>query len=78
VQTKLASSDEHSDRADCIQLTLHAIKATKHRMYIGISESKTRRILEEELAATGLQGGEGLILFGGESSSSRIKLAKRL
>ena len=35
-------------------------------MYLGITESQTRSILEREMAATGLIGGSGLILFGGE------------
>jgi hypothetical protein len=47
------------------QMTLHAIKQTRKRMHIGISESKTRRVLEEEIAKTGLTGEGGLILFGG-------------
>jgi hypothetical protein len=50
-------------------MTLHAIKQTKKQMYIGISESKTRKILEKEISATGLQGEGGLILFGGKSST---------
>lgn len=48
------------------QKTLHAIRKTRKRMHLGISESKTSRILEEEMAKTGLMGGEGLVLFGGE------------
>ncbi|WVF67455.1 hypothetical protein IAT40_002211 [Kwoniella sp. CBS 6097] len=44
--------------------TLHAIRQTKDRMHIGITESQTAKILEEEMAKTGLVGGEALILFG--------------
>lgn len=47
------------------QKTLHAIRKTKKRMYLGISESQTSRILEHEMAKTGLMGGGGLVLFGG-------------
>lgn len=39
---------------------------TKKRMHLGISESRTSRILEEEMAKIGLVGGEGLVLFGSE------------
>ncbi|KAK8854596.1 hypothetical protein IAR55_003335 [Kwoniella newhampshirensis] len=46
------------------QLTLHATRKTRTRMYIGITESQTSAILHEEMAATGLTGGEGLVLFG--------------
>ncbi|KIR28218.1 twin-arginine translocation pathway signal peptide [Cryptococcus deuterogattii 99/473] len=46
------------------QKTLHAIRKTKKRMYLGISESQTSRILEHEMAKTGLMGGGGLVLFG--------------
>jgi hypothetical protein len=35
-------------------------------MYFGITESKTRVILEDEMRKTGLVGGDGLVLFGGE------------
>ncbi|WVW85385.1 hypothetical protein I302_107423 [Kwoniella bestiolae CBS 10118] len=46
------------------QFTLHAIRKTRQRMYIGISESQTSKILEEEMGRTGMVGGEGLVLFG--------------
>ncbi|WWC63530.1 uncharacterized protein I303_106133 [Kwoniella dejecticola CBS 10117] len=46
------------------QFTLHAIRKTRERMYFGISESQTSQILKEEMAKTGLVGGEGLVLFG--------------
>ncbi|WVQ68481.1 uncharacterized protein L199_006689 [Kwoniella botswanensis] len=46
------------------QFTLHAIRKTRERMYIGITESQTSKILEEEMGKTGLIGGEGLVLFG--------------
>ncbi|WVQ72013.1 hypothetical protein IAR50_001557 [Cryptococcus sp. DSM 104548] len=46
------------------QKTLYAIRQTRKRMHLGISESQTSSILEEEMAKTGLVGGEGLILFG--------------
>jgi hypothetical protein len=35
-------------------------------MYIGISESHTSLMLKEEMRKTGLTGGDGLVLFGGE------------
>jgi hypothetical protein len=47
-------------------MTLHAIRHTRRRMHIGITESATRKILEEEMAKTGLVEGDGLVLFGGE------------
>lgn len=47
------------------QKTLQAIRKTKKRMYLGISESQTSRILEQEMAKVGLMGGGGLVLFGG-------------
>jgi hypothetical protein len=50
-------------------MTLHAIRKTREKMHFGITESKTRSILEEEMAKTGLVGGDGLVLFGGESYS---------
>jgi hypothetical protein len=34
-------------------------------MHIGITESATGRILEEEMTKTGLVEGDGLVLFGG-------------
>ncbi|WRT68623.1 uncharacterized protein IL334_005601 [Kwoniella shivajii] len=46
------------------QFTLHAIRNTRNRMYLGITESHTGRILREEMDKTGLIGGEGLVLFG--------------
>ncbi|WVR09408.1 hypothetical protein IAU60_006475 [Kwoniella sp. DSM 27419] len=46
------------------QFTLHAIRSTRARMHIGITESQTSQILEEEMSKTGLIGGEGLVLFG--------------
>jgi hypothetical protein len=54
------------DRAD-VQMTLHAIRKTREKMYFGITESQTRTILEKEMAKTGLVGGDGLVLFGGTS-----------
>jgi hypothetical protein len=47
------------------QMTLHAIRNTREKMYFGITESQTRTILEKEMAKTGLIGGDGLVLFGG-------------
>lgn len=41
-------------------------------MHIGITESATRRILEEEMAKTGLVEGDGLVLFGGEHMRSNL------
>ena len=49
------------------QMTLHAIRKTRERMYFGITESQTRMILDKEMAKTGLVGGDGLVLFGGTS-----------
>jgi Xaa-Pro aminopeptidase len=43
-------------------------------MHIGITESKTRKILEEEMAKTGLIDGDGLVLFGGEFQSDTFAL----
>ena len=52
------------ERAD-VQMTLHAIRTTRSKMYFGITEAHTRTILEKEMAKTGLVGGDGLVLFGG-------------
>jgi hypothetical protein len=49
------------------QMTLHAIRKTREKMYFGITEARTRAILEKEMAKTGLVGGDGLVLFGGTS-----------
>jgi len=49
------------------QMTLHAIRKTREKMYFGITESQTRTILDKEMAKTGLVGGDGLVLFGGTS-----------
>lgn len=49
------------------QYTLHAIRKTRARMYLGISESQTRQILYEEMKYLGLQDYGALVLFGGES-----------
>ena len=51
------------------QMTLHAIRETRKRMHLGVSESETRTILDEELAKTGVDGEGGLVLFGGEFSN---------
>ena len=48
-------------------MTLYAIKKTREKMHFGITEAKTRSILDEEMAKTGLIAGDGLVLFGGES-----------
>jgi hypothetical protein len=48
-------------------MTLHAIERTRSKMHFGITESKTREILEAEMGKTGLVGGDGLVLFGGKS-----------
>ena len=50
------------------QMTLYAIRKTRSRMHIGITEFVTHAILKEEMAAIGLVGGDGLVLFGGQSS----------
>lgn len=36
-------------------------------MHIGITESRTHKILLEEMGKLGLVAGDGLVLFGGES-----------
>lgn len=41
-------------------------------MYIGISESQTSLMLKEEMRKTGLTGGDGLVLFGGELLSAEL------
>jgi hypothetical protein len=46
-------------------MTLNAIRKTRGKMYLGITESKTKDILHAEMAATGLIDGDGLVLFGG-------------
>ena len=48
-------------------MTLHAIRKTRGRMHIGISESRTHKILNEEMSKVGLIDGDGLVLFGGQS-----------
>ncbi|WVQ79581.1 hypothetical protein IAT38_001681 [Cryptococcus sp. DSM 104549] len=50
------------------QMTLHAIRRTRERMFFGITESATSKILKEEMAKTGLVGGEGLVLFGEDAA----------
>lgn len=47
------------------QFTLHAIRKTRARMQIGITEGQTRKILYEEMKATGLKDNGALVLFGG-------------
>lgn len=47
--------------------TLHAIRKTRARMYVGISESQTRAVLYEEMKYLGLEDYGALVLFGGES-----------
>lgn len=39
-------------------------------MRLGISESRTHEILLEEMGKIGLQGSDGLVLFGGGSLAS--------
>lgn len=48
------------------QFTLHAIRKTRSRMKLGITEGQTRKILYEEMKATGLKDYSALVLFGGE------------
>lgn len=48
------------------QFTLHAIRCTRARMQLGITEGQTRKILYEEMKALGLQDYGALVLFGGE------------
>lgn len=48
-------------------MTLHAIRKTRAKMHIGISESRTHKILNEEMRNVGLVAGDGLVLFGGQS-----------
>ena len=54
-------------------MTLYAIRKTREKMHFGITEAKTRSILEEEMAKIGLIAGDGLVLFGGKSVSGAIK-----
>ncbi|BEI87626.1 uncharacterized protein CcaverHIS019_0103440 [Cutaneotrichosporon cavernicola] len=49
------------------KFTLHAIRKTRARMFMGISESATRTILYEEMKYLALSDYGALILFGGES-----------
>jgi len=58
-----------------VQMTLHAIKKTREKMHFGITEAKTRSILEKEMAKTGLIAGDGLVLFGGKSVTRSHKLS---
>lgn len=46
------------------EATLHAIRKTRERMYLGIHESQTRTILYEEMKQVGLNDYSALILFG--------------
>lgn len=48
------------------QFTLHAIRKTRARMKLGITEGQTREILYEEMKATGLKDYGALVLFGGK------------
>jgi len=59
------------------QMTLHAIRKTREKMYFGITEAQTRTILEKEMAKTGLVAGDGLVLFGGTSHSRKEELTSR-
>lgn len=46
------------------EATLHAIRKTRMQMYIGISESMTRKILYNEMSHVGLKDYSALVLFG--------------
>ena len=52
------------------QMTLHAIRETRKKLRLGLSESKTKEILGGELERAGLKFEGGLVLFGGESGLS--------
>ena len=47
-------------------MTLHSIRMLRSKMHFGITESQAGAILRKEMAETGLIGGGGLILFGGQ------------
>jgi len=46
------------------EATLHAIRKTRARMYIGIQESQAREMLYQEMNAVGLTDYSALVLFG--------------
>lgn len=51
------------------QLTLHAIRSTRDRIRIGMSETKVSHLLDQEFVKLGIDhhgSAEGLILFGGK------------
>lgn len=54
------------------QFTLHAIRKTRSRMKLGVTEGQTRSILYEEMEATGLKDYSALVLFGGELGERRL------
>lgn len=51
-----------------IQVTLLAIRETRDRMFIGISQSETQQLLHEALSAAGLKAGWGAVLFGEDAA----------
>lgn len=53
-------------------MTLLAIRAVRDQMYIGIRESYVRRMMEQALAAAGLQDIFALVLFGGDGDQLHI------
>lgn len=59
------------------QFTLHAIRKTRSRMKLGITEGQTRKILYEEMKATGLKDYSALVLFGGEFGLLEASLTGR-
>jgi len=51
-----------------VQATLQALRLVRSKMYIGMRESEARAMIRTALAAAGLRDGDGLVLFGGNSS----------
>lgn len=49
-----------------MQVTLLALREVRKYMFIGIYESEARELIRAALSAAGLEGGDGLVLFGGE------------
>ena len=51
-----------------VQVTLQALRLVRSKMYIGMRESEARAMTRTALTAAGLKDGDGLVLFGGNSS----------
>ncbi|KAI0063463.1 peptidase M24 [Artomyces pyxidatus] len=46
------------------EVTVLAIRAVREQLYIGVRESEAHALMDEALAAAGLEGGSSLVLFG--------------